>query len=165
MSCWVHSNVLTLVLPLVISLARPWRAVSEGVLLGGVRWWLCELGSSPGQQPVGWGVTWALLRCVLFVFRCVCELPALRGSSVWLDHVIMFVRPLCIRVMDGVYLHANFVCCSRLIAGIVNVCIRRIFRLPVWGSLHSASKLGSSGYSPSGSTSSSSCTYYSMGGY
>ena len=43
------------------------RRSSDGV----PRWRLCELGSFPGQQPVGWGVTWALLRCVLFVFRCV----------------------------------------------------------------------------------------------
>ena len=78
-------------------------------------------------------MTWALLRYALLSSAVFVELPALRGSCVRLDHVIIYVRPLRIRVMDDVILYANFVCCSRLISEIVNVCIRRIFRLPVWG--------------------------------
>jgi len=33
---------------------------------------------------------------------CLCYLPALRGSYVRLGHVTIYVRPLCIRVMDDV---------------------------------------------------------------
>ena len=47
-------------------------------------------------------MTWALLRCVLLPSAVFVKLPALRGGYVRLGHVTIYVRPLCIRVMDDV---------------------------------------------------------------
>ena len=52
--------------------------------------------------------------CVICLPLCLIScLPCV--AVVRLDHVITYVSILCIHVMDGVYLHANFACCSRLI--------------------------------------------------
>jgi len=68
-----HSGCLAEYIQMYSLWFRPWYllarlrgAASGGVLRGGVRWRLCELGTSPSQQPVGsQGVTWALPRVCL----------------------------------------------------------------------------------------------------
>lgn len=87
---------------------------------------LCELGTSPSQQPVGSQcVTWALPRlCLSLPLFVVFSCPARQ----------LFYTESCdqlcktyIRVMDDVSVTPARACCSRLTDhGIVNVCILEV---------------------------------------